>query len=349
MNPNTNPTIIINGKRPRNVKRKLFIAIVLFIIAFVLFRHIMIVKIANEKFAKQASEFYKLNAQTVFSIDKIYMYSSANAIENKDNRPVWNLNLYQYTDIAIYINNRSEDKLTYENSIKSLYIDNIKFTELKKGTPSLYYKNVNEFGKSIYSKAIEDSSSSIQQQVVNTPQPQNEEINEEELEQEQNNENESTPQEEQEENQTQIEDITTIRKQAVEKKQQEKITDKLEFAILNDGDIDYIKPQLYTDCSNPITLEFVNDNIKENQIISDIKNEIIYDGNLLRRSGVVLNDIACTLSFNITLINYYDQKFVANVYVDIPLEDTNTGDNIYKGKFVKTLENTNLTKFFRLE
>ena len=92
-----------------------------------------------------------------------------------------------------------------------------------------------------------------------------------------------------------------------------------------------------------------NDNIKENQIISDIKNEIIYDGNLLRRSGVVLNEIACTLSFNITLINYYDQKFVANVYVDIPLEDTNTGDNIYKGKFVKTLENTNLTKFFRLE
>ena len=55
------------------------------------------------------------------------------------------------------------------------------------------------------------------------------------------------------------------------------------------------------------------------------------------------------MSFNITLTNYYNQKFVANVYIDIPLEDTTTGDNIYKGKFVKVLENTNLIKFFRME
>jgi hypothetical protein len=55
------------------------------------------------------------------------------------------------------------------------------------------------------------------------------------------------------------------------------------------------------------------------------------------------------VSFNINIINNYDQKFVANVYIDIPLEDTTTGDNIYKGKFVKKLENTNLIRFFRLE
>ena len=52
---------------------------------------------------------------------------------------------------------------------------------------------------------------------------------------------------------------------------------------------------------------------------------------------------------NITIINNYNQKFVASVYIDIPLEDTTTGDNIYKGKFVKKIENTNFVKFFRLE
>lgn len=345
MKPSNNSTIIISGRRPHSIKRKLFIAIALFIIAAVLYRHIYLIKVSNDKFAKQASNFYKLNAQTVFSIDKIYMYSSANAIENKENRPVWNMNLYQYTDIAIYINNRSDDKLTYENSIKSLYIDNIKFTDVKKGKPSIYYKDINEFGKSIYTKTIEENSSVIEQSAVNTTTAENDEN----ISAEEANNNDESAQDERQEEHTQIEDIVTLRKQAIEKKQQEKIADKLEFAILNDGDIDYTKPQLYTDCSNPITLEFVNDNIKENQVISDIKNEIIYDGNLLRRSGVVLNEIACTLSFNITLINYYDQKFVANVYIDIPLEDTNTGDNIYKGNFVKILENTNLIKFFRLE
>ena len=336
------PTIVISGKKTYNIKRKLFIVIVLFIVGALLLRHIILVKVSNDKFAQQVSNFYKLNAQPIFSIDKIYMYSSANAIENKETRPVWNLNIYQYTDIALYINNRSNDKLTYENSIKSLYIDNIKFTELKKGTPSLYYKNINDFGKSIYLKAIEDHSNTMEreQQVNNVQNTENEE---------QNTEDDNTEIQEVQQPQQQEQDIATIRKQIIQDIEKEKITDKIEFAILNDGDIDYSKPQLYTDCSNPITLEYVNNNIKENHIISDITNDIIYDGNILRRSGVVLSDISCTISFNVNIINYYDQRFVANVYIDIPLEDTNTGDNIYKGKFTKVLENTNFIKFFRLE
>ena len=336
------PTIVISGKKTYNLKRKLFIVIVLFLIDALLLRHIIMVKIANDKFAQQASNFYKLNAQPVFSIDKIYMYSSANAIENKETRPVWNLNIYQYTDIALYINNRSNDKLTYENSIKSLYIDKIKYNEVKKGTPSLYYKNINDFGKSIFTKSFEDNSTTMErtQQGENT---QNIENNE------QNNEDENMEQEEIQQPQQQEQDITAIRKQIIQNVEREKITDKIEFAILNDGDIDYSKPQLYTDCSNPITLEYVNNNIKENHIISDITNDIIYDGNILRRSGVVLSDISCTISFNVNLINYYDQRFVANVYIEIPLEDTNTGDNIYKGNFTKVIEGTNHIKFFRLE
>ena len=85
--------------------------------------------------------------RTVFSIDKIYMYSSASATENKVNRPVWNLNLFEYTDIAIYINSKSNDSLSNENTIKSLYIHNIKFGSPKLGEQNLYFKDINDFGK----------------------------------------------------------------------------------------------------------------------------------------------------------------------------------------------------------
>lgn len=296
-------TVIINGKRNHNVKRKLIISTILMIILIVILSYIISTIRINQKFADDVNEFYKLNSKTIFSIDKMYMYSSANAIENKETRPVWNLNLYQYTDIAIYINNRSKDKLDYENSIKEIYIDNIKYGEVKKGEQSLFFKDVREFGKSIFSDV--------------------------ELEEG-------------------VENINT-NEYVVKNVENKKIKDKLEYQVLNDGDADYSKPQIYADCSNPITLEYVNNNIKTNEILSDITSDVKYDGNLLRKCGVILSDIECTITFNITIINFYNQKFVANVYVEIPLEDTITGETIYDGKFVKRLENTNLIRFFRVE
>ena len=85
------------------------------------------------------------NAKQVFSIDKIYLYSSADAINNETKKPMWNLDVYQYTDIAIYISANSSN--SEQNTIKELYIDDVKFDSLNTGTPNLYYKNLFEFGK----------------------------------------------------------------------------------------------------------------------------------------------------------------------------------------------------------
>ena len=237
--------------------------------------------LANNKFAEDINEIWKLNSNTIFSIDNIYMYSSADAENNEEDRAIWNLNVHQYTDIAIYINNRSEE-LNYENSIKEMYISNVKFSNLEKGTPSLAFKDIHNFGK-----------------------------------------------------------FTDVEENIIE--------DKIEYKILNDGDIDYSKPQMYADCSNPIILEYANKNIKENEIISDIESDLIFNGELLRRTGVFLDSIKCTVSFTITIINNYEQKFVANVYLDIPLEDTQTGETIYNGKQVKKIQTPNYIKFFRVE
>ncbi len=274
-------TVIVNGKRKTDIRTKLIVISILILVLISMLGYTLIKFLANNKFAEDINEIWKLNSNTIFSIDNIYMYSSADAENNEEDRAIWNLNVHQYTDIAIYINNRSEE-LNYENSIKEMYISNVKFSNLEKGTPSLAFKDIHNFGKF----------SDVEENIIE---------------------------------------------------------DKIEYKILNDGDIDYSKPQMYADCSNPIILEYANKNIKENEIISDIESDLIFNGELLRRTGVFLDSIKCTVSFNITIINNYEQKFVANVYLDIPLEDTQTGETIYNGKQVKKIQTPNYIKFFRVE
>lgn len=261
---------------------KLVITIALLILCIVTIVNIISIYKANEEFSSYIDGLTRLNSKTVFSIDRVYLYSSADATSNETTKPVWDLNIFQFTDIAIYINNRSEEGVTYENTIKELTIDNIKFNNVKSGTPSLYYKNVNDFAK-----------------LTNT--------------------------------------------------EENKINDSLEFNIINSGDADYSTPVIYSNCQNPITLEYVNANMEEDTIISDISTPLTYDGSLLRKGGILLSQMECTLSFTITIINNYNQKYVATVYIDIPLEDSMSGESIYDGKLIKNIENTNLVKFIRVE
>ena len=89
--------------------------------------------------------------------------------------------------------------------------------------------------------------------------------------------------------------------------------------------------------------------MKEDTTISDISEPLTYDGTLLKKSGISLNSIKCNLSFRVTIVNNYNQKFVATVYIDIPLEDSFTNESIYDGKIIKNMENTNIVKFIRVE
>ena len=274
--------IIDENKKKSNVPVKLIVTIALIILCIVMIVYTVKIYVVNEKFADSVSEIARLNSKTVFSIDRIYLYSSADANSNETNKPVWDLDIFQFTDIAIYINNRDESGVTYENTIKTLTIDNVKFNGLETGNPKLYYKNVNDFAKLEINEANE-------------------------------------------------------------------IKDSIEFNIVNTGDADYTKPVIHSNCQNPVTLEYVNSEMKENTTISDISQPLTYDGSLLQKSGISLNSIKCNLSFKVTIVNNYNQKFVATVYIDIPLEDSFTNESIYNGSIVKNMENSNIVKFIRVE
>ena len=277
-------SLIIDEKTRKRNKfiAKLIITVALLILCIVTIVYIIGIYKVNSEFSSYIDELARLNSKTVFSIDRIYLYSSADATSYETTKPVWDLNVSQFTDIAIYINNRAENGVNYENTIKELSISNVKFNNLESGTPSLYYKNVNDFAKLTNSE-------------------------------------------------------------------ENKINDSLEFNIVNSGDADYTKPVIYSNCQNPITLEYVNNNMEEDTIISDISTPLTYDGSLLKKAGILLSQMECTISFTITIVNNYNQKFVATVYIDIPLEDSMSSTSIYDGKLIKNIENTNLVKFIRVE
>lgn len=277
-------SLIIDEKsRKRNkLIAKLIVTLILVVLCTVTIIDIITIYKINDSFSDSIDEIARLNSKTVFSIDRIYLYSSADATSNETTKPVWDLNIFQFTDIALYINNRADEGVTYENTIKELTIDNVKFNNIQSGTPALYYKNVNDFAKLINSE-------------------------------------------------------------------ENKIGDSLEFNVINSGEADYSTPVIYSNCQNPITLEYVNTGMKENTVISDISTPLTYDGSLLRKSGILISQMECTLSFRITIINNYNQKYVATVYIDIPLEDSLNNTSIYDGKIIRNLENTNLVKFVRIE
>lgn len=176
-------------------------------------------------------------------------------------------NLYQYTDIAIFLNNHVDDgNFTAENTLKSVKLSDIQFSLTPSvGTPSLYYKNINDFTNNNY-----------------------------------------------EEN--------------------HKIEDTLEFEISSEDEIDYAKPILYNNCANPITLCYVNSNLKTDYTLTNNISNISYDGSLLKNCSITLNSIACKISFLITITNNSDEIYTCPMTLTIPLSTESS--TVYDGNLI---------------
>lgn len=258
--------------------------ILLFILVFIYCNFILATSFARNSFANEAVKIAEENENPIFSIQKILLYSSANAIDNTEEQSLQNLSIYQFSDIAIYIDNtNSSSELTNENTVKQIYIDNIQInTNSEIGYPYLNYKNAYDFGK--FKVLDENTSDRLDFDVVTT-----------------NTENEN---------------------------------------------YDYSKPTFYTDCSNPITLGYMNKDIITNYSAGDNTNTISFNGKVLQETNVNLNDISYNLSFRINIINNLNEKFIYNMNLDINLADQE--NTIYNGYLYqgKTTSGTNY-QFFR--
>lgn len=114
---------------------------------------------------------------------------------------------------------------------------------------------------------------------------------------------------------------------------EESSSDRIDFNIITNNkendNADYSKPTFYSDCTNPITLGYMNKDIITNYATSADANTISFNGKVLQEAGINLQDINYTLSFNINIINNQNEHFVCTVKLDEDLSGDDGG--IYKG------------------
>jgi len=262
----------------KDLLKMLSIAILIFILINICIYLFMNHKIKSS-FENSTLSKATLNSKTIFNIEKIVLFSSGYAETNNTNLDMWNLNISQFTDIALYINNNIENGLTDENIIKSLSINNIKFEPSPLlGNCNINYKNINNFGKYV---DLDNSTN-------------------------------------------------------------------LNFNIVNyNNEINFEEPQIHNSLQNPITLGFINKNIKtEYPIINN--NEILsFDGSLLSKSKVTLDDIYTNISFDINITNNLNQEFICSMSIPVLLKDEHS--SIYNGYISKTYEFNNEYNFYRIK
>lgn len=254
----------------RNVKLAFVILIVLAIVLLIIYYNFIFAKaFAKNNFANQVEEISEENQNPIFSIQKIHLYNSANAVDNSEDQSLSNMAISQYSDISIFIDNgQTISDLTDENSVKELYIDNIEITSNSdNGTKILNYKNPLNFGK--YQNISEPDKNRIDFNVVKT-----------------NEQNENN---------------------------------------------NYNEPTFYTDCSNPISLGYLNKDLLTNYSVSNENSAVSFNGKILEQANVSLDDINYTLNFTIHIINNLNQHFSYNMKLNVDLSGIYDGYT-YKGK-----------------
>lgn len=123
--------------------------------------------------------------------------------------------------------------------------------------------------------------------------------------------------------------------------------DRIDFKIINTNseneNSNYSEPTFYTDCSNPISLGYMNKDLLKNYSVSPEKKTVSFNGKVLQEANINLEDLKCSISFTINIINNLNQKFVHTMTIDLDLNDDNGGiynGYIYKGKTLNGVENS---------
>lgn len=349
----------MNFKRKIKIKDKwikpiflcFFIIIIILLFAY---GNIISKNIKRKKFANENMKSYENNKEQVFKVEKILICSSANAVDFSEKQNLQDMSIYQYTDIAVYINNG--DELTNKNTVKKLYIDNISLEGTSDiGKKSLNYKNILKFGLKKDNKTksntdendttsghdvfagllnnISSSNSAIDVGSINT----NDEDDMISLTNNTSSENVA--------NDTLKQVETSSASEDSEESQTEQKDGKIEFNIVYTNEenekANYDEPTFYTDCSNPITLEYSNNDIVTHYKIDENKS-VLFDGSILKEVGVATESLNCKVKFKINIINNNDEKYSCWINFSIPLDD------IYEGTTMKA-KTTNSQKyvFFR--
>ena len=242
----------------------LFLAIILLVvIGLSIFNTLEIYKI-NTIFAQKAELNQDELDNPIFKIEKILVYSAANVADSSEDSNLSDISISQFTDFAIYIDNTvTIEELTEENTVNSIYIDNIEVSKTALGTQKVYYKDIDDL--CVYKKVSENLS-------------------------------------------------------------------KIEFNVLHSNtekEQNITSNCFYTDCSEPLVITYVNENIVEDEDLSNSNSIISLDGSILDYLEIDLDDLNYTISFTINIENNLGELYKCDYSLDIDLSSDDGG--IYTG------------------
>lgn len=116
--------------------------------------------------------------------------------------------------------------------------------------------------------------------------------------------------------------------------EENKVGTNLDFTTSSENEIDFNKPILFNNCANPITLSYINKDIKTDYTLMDTISSLSYDGSLLKLCNITLNSISCKLSMTITITNNLDEIYTCPVVLTMPLSTESS--TIYDGSLTFT-------------
>lgn len=275
-----------NNKIEFKININLIISILVIIAILLTFGYFKIIKkrISISKFANESETFVNNNEKPIFKIDKIVLYSSASAVDNSTGEVLQDLDISQYTDISIDIDNKLRNSdITTENTVKKLYIDNINIDINSSQDNKIFnYKNPYIIGKFKVLSQCENN--------------------------------------------------------------------KIDFKIVNTNDenniANYDEPTFFTDCSNPLTLGYINKDLVKGYGVSEDENSVSFDGKILKTAGIGIDDLNCRITFQVHIINYENQEFVCPIAIDNNLD--NDKEEIYSG-YVLKVQNTDSDEYNFIE
>ena len=98
--------------------------LILCVLSFLYYDLIFKTSFAKDEFSNQVVKVAEQNENPIFKIQKIIVYSSANAIDKSENESLQDLSILQYSDIAIYLDNTSTVyDIKNENTVKATTIE----------------------------------------------------------------------------------------------------------------------------------------------------------------------------------------------------------------------------------
>lgn len=123
------------------------------------------------------------------------------------------------------------------------------------------------------------------------------------------------------------------------------VSDEINFQVLDNETNNFEKPIVYNNLSTPITLTYLNKNVKTAFQIRQNETSIIYDGRLLKSANIDLTKLICGVSFTVAIETKDNIEYQCRIYFEIPYK-TDAG-TILDGNILQTIQTNGTGRFYQ--